>query len=51
MSYDAPIKELGETHLLPEGTTRNDITETIAGVTENPAPRGWWLLFLLSVSV
>ena len=51
MSYDAPIKELGETSLLPEGTTRNDITETIAGVTENPAPRGWWLLFLLSVSV
>jgi molybdopterin-containing oxidoreductase family membrane subunit len=51
MSYDAPIEELGETHLLPEGTTRNEITETIAGVTENPAPRGWWLLFLLSVSV
>lgn len=51
MSYDAPIKELGETYLLPEGTTPNDITETIAGVTENPAPRGWWLLFLLSVSV
>ena len=51
MSYDAPIKELGEMSLLPEGTTPNDITETIAGVTENPAPRGWWLLFLLSVSV
>ncbi|MGB5413217.1 MAG: NrfD/PsrC family molybdoenzyme membrane anchor subunit, partial [Polyangiales bacterium] len=50
MSYDAPIKELGETSLLPEGTTANDITETIAGVTENPAPRGWWLLFLLSLS-
>jgi Ni/Fe-hydrogenase subunit HybB-like protein len=51
MSYDTPIKELGETSLLPEGTTLHDITETIAGVTENPAPRGWWLLFLLSVSV
>ena len=42
MSYDAPIKELGETSLLPPGTTAHDITETIAGVTENPAPRGWW---------
>jgi len=51
MSYDAPIKELGETSLLPEGTTANDVTETIAGITENAAPRGWWLLFLLSVSV
>ncbi|KPK14286.1 MAG: hydrogenase [Myxococcales bacterium SG8_38] len=51
MSYDAPIKEIGETYLLPEGTTANDVTETIAGVTENPAPRGWWLLFLASVSV
>ena len=50
-SYEAPIKELGETYLLPEGTTANDVTETIAGVTENPAPRGWWLLFLLSLSV
>jgi len=51
MSYDAPIKELGETSLLPEGTTANDVTETIAGISENAAPRGWWLLFLLSVSV
>ena len=50
-SYEAPIKELGETYLLPEGTTANDVTETIAGVTENPAPRGWWLLFLLSLSI
>ena len=50
-SYDAPIKELGKTYLLPEGTTANDVTEAIAGVTENPAPRGWWLLFLLSLSI
>ncbi|MDH3485724.1 MAG: polysulfide reductase NrfD, partial [Myxococcales bacterium] len=50
MSYDAPIKELGETYLLPEGTTAHQVTETIARVTENKAPRGWWLLFLMSLT-
>ncbi len=49
MSHDAPIKELGETYLLPEGTTAHEVTETIARVTENKAPRGWWLLFLMSL--
>ena len=50
MSYDAPIKEIGETYLLPKGTTAHDVTQTISRVPENPAPRGWWFLFLLSVS-
>ncbi len=51
MSDAAPIKEVGETSLLPEGTTFHEITETISCVSENPAPRGWWLLFLASLSV
>ncbi len=50
MSYDAPIKELGETYLLPEGTTPHEVTETISRVTEDKTPRGWWLLFLMSLS-
>ena len=51
MSDDTPIKELGETWLLPEGTTFNDITVGVARITENPAPRGWWLLFLPSLGL
>lgn len=44
-----PIAEIGETYLLPPQLTFNDITETVSRVTENPAPRGWWILFLLSL--
>jgi len=51
MSDDTPIKELGETWLLPEGTTFNDVTEGVARITETPAPRGWWLLFLPSLGL
>jgi molybdopterin-containing oxidoreductase family membrane subunit len=51
MSADAPIKEIGETHLLPEGTTFHDITEAVCRISENKAPRGWWLLFLPSLGL
>ena len=51
MSVTAPIEELGETHLLPPETTFNDVTEAVARVTENKAPRGWWVLFLSAVSL
>jgi len=50
-SLKTPIKELGETHLLPEGTTFHAITESISRVTENPAPRGWWLLFIPALAL
>ncbi|MFO0693590.1 MAG: NrfD/PsrC family molybdoenzyme membrane anchor subunit [Polyangiales bacterium] len=49
MSDETPIKELGETYLLPEGTTVHDITESVCRVSETPAPRGWWILFIPSV--
>ena len=48
-SIHGPIKELGETPLLPEGTTLRHVTETVARVTETAAPRGWWMLFIPSV--
>ena len=47
----APIPEIGETHLLPPGTTFHHVTESISRVTENKAPRGWWILFLLSLAL
>ncbi|MBK6810358.1 MAG: polysulfide reductase NrfD [Sandaracinaceae bacterium] len=51
MSDDKPIVEIGETYLLPQGTTVHDITEAVSRVTENKAPRGWWSCFLPSVSL
>jgi len=43
-----PIKELGETPLTGEGTTFRSVTEAVSRVTENPAPRGWWVAFLIA---
>ncbi|MFT5357411.1 MAG: Ni/Fe-hydrogenase subunit HybB-like protein, partial [Polyangiales bacterium] len=50
-SASAPIEELGERSLLPPGTTFNDITEAVAGITETKAPRGWWMLFIPSLAL
>ncbi len=50
MSHD-PIAEIGETHLLPPDTTFHHVTESVSRVTENKAPRGWWILFLLSLAL
>ena len=47
-SYNLPIKELGETPLVADGTTFKSISETVCRVTENKAPRGWWIAFLIS---
>ena len=49
-SWNLPIKEIGETPLVSEGTTFRSITETVARVTENKAPRGWWIAFGISSS-
>ena len=49
-SWNLPIKELGETPLLAEGTTFKSVTETVCRVTENKAPRGWWIAFMLASS-
>ena len=43
-----PIKELGETPLTGEGTTFRSVTEAVSRVTENAAPRGWWVAFLIA---
>jgi Ni/Fe-hydrogenase subunit HybB-like protein len=49
-SWNLPIKEIGESPLVAEGTTFRSITETVSRVTENKAPRGWWIAFLISSS-
>ncbi|MDB4933037.1 MAG: Molybdopterin oxidoreductase, partial [Labilithrix sp.] len=49
-SWNLPIREIGETPLVAEGTTFRSITETVARVTENKAPRGWWIAFLIASS-
>jgi len=48
-SHAAPIEAIGERNLLPPDTTFRQITDEVARVTENPAPRGWWILFLISL--
>ncbi len=50
MSTNLPIEALGETPLVGEGQTFKSITETVARVTESPAPRGWWVGFLIAAS-
>jgi molybdopterin-containing oxidoreductase family membrane subunit len=45
-----PIKSIGETALLDPSITFSEISDTVCGVTERPAPRGWWVAFLLAVS-
>lgn len=47
-SWNLPIKELGESPLVADGTTFKSISETVCRVTENKAPRGWWIAFLIS---
>jgi Ni/Fe-hydrogenase subunit HybB-like protein len=50
MASSKPIKELGETLLATEGTSFHQVTEIVSRVTENKAPRGWWILFLVSLT-
>jgi len=45
---DGPITAIGESLLLPEGTTCKSITDSVSRVNETPAPRGWWILFLIA---
>ena len=49
-SANLPIKELGEYPLTGEGSTFKSITEAVCRVTENKAPRGWWIAFLIAAS-
>ncbi|MCL2779076.1 MAG: polysulfide reductase NrfD [Polyangiaceae bacterium] len=49
-AWNLPIKAIGETPLVGEGTTFKTVTDTVCRVTENKAPRGWWVAFLLAAS-
>ncbi len=46
---DRVLYEINEQPLLPETTTFHHVTESVSRITENPAPRGWWLLFIPSL--
>jgi Ni/Fe-hydrogenase subunit HybB-like protein len=50
MGYNVPIRELGEGTLVSDGTTLAEITDKVSRVTENKAPRLWWILFGISVT-
>ena len=49
-SANLPIKEIGESPLVGEGVTFKSISETVSRVTENKAPRGWWIGFLIAAT-
>ncbi len=44
------IKELNEQPTVSPNATWSSITESVSRVTENAAPRGWWVLFLGSLA-
>ena len=50
MSYYAPNRAIGENHLLDPSLTFHDVTEAVSRVTENRAPRGWWMLFMVALT-
>jgi molybdopterin-containing oxidoreductase family membrane subunit len=47
---NGPIKAIGETALIGDGQNFRTITDAVCGVTERPAPRGWWIAFLTAAS-
>ncbi len=50
MGYHEPNAEIGEEPLVHPGTSMKIVTESVARVTENPAPKGWWMLFAVALS-
>jgi Ni/Fe-hydrogenase subunit HybB-like protein len=50
MSADV-IKEIGERPIYPEDASFRHVTDEVARVTENAAPRGWWMLFIPSLAL
>ncbi len=50
MSSDGPILAIGEKPLVAANSTFKSITNAVSRVTENPAPRGWWIAFLVALS-
>jgi molybdopterin-containing oxidoreductase family membrane subunit len=43
------IRDIGERPIYPENTTFHHVTHSVSRVTEDKAPRGWWLLFIPSL--
>ncbi len=50
MSSNAPIKAIGEKDLVKPGTSFQFISDAVSHVTENPAPKGWWVAFLIALT-
>ena len=42
-SANLPIKALGETPLVADGVGFKSVSDTVCRVTEQKAPRGWWI--------
>ena len=50
MGWYKPIEELDERALVSKGTTLSEVTDIISKVTEQKAPRLWWILFAMSTT-
>ena len=50
MGYQVPIKELNESPLVDPKISMHEVSDMVAKVTENKAPRGWWFAFLFAAS-
>ena len=51
MGWNKPIEQLDERHLVSEGTSFSEVTNIVSKVTEQKAPRLWWILFGISTTV
>ncbi|MCB9708378.1 MAG: polysulfide reductase NrfD [Myxococcales bacterium] len=49
MTYHAPIKAIGESSLLDPRMDFKRVTDAVSRPTERKAPRGWWILFSISL--
>jgi molybdopterin-containing oxidoreductase family membrane subunit len=50
MSYNRPIKEIGEASFIDPSLTFGQISDAVCQVTETKAPKGWWVAFSLAFS-
>jgi molybdopterin-containing oxidoreductase family membrane subunit len=50
MSYASPIKEIGESPFIDPKLSFGEISDTVCCATENRAPRGWWIAFLIAAT-
>jgi Ni/Fe-hydrogenase subunit HybB-like protein len=43
-----PIKAIGEFYYTKEGMSYHDVSDVVSRVTENKAPRNWWVAFAIT---